>query len=93
MSKLVYSKQSDDILIYTLKTKKREFQVIDLFQYAKLTNKLEFISLIPLLLTKAELNSKVSVTVSEHMFDSGLSIQKSEKFVIVDNLKVIYEEF
>ncbi len=86
VSKLIYTKQSDDILIYTLKTKKREFQVVDLFQYAKSTNKLEFVSEIPMFLTKDELNSEISVTVSEHEFDSGLSIKKSEKFVIFDNI-------
>jgi len=83
-----YVKNSDKPIIYTIKTVSRQFQVIDLYQYAKLYTKLEYASTIPILLTEKELQGNIDVIVSEHNIDTGLKIKPSKSFVLFKNIKV-----
>ena len=86
--KLSYKFQSDKPVIYSLKTSTRQFQVMDLYQYAKLKNSLEYTSIIPVLLTSKDLQNPIEIAVSEHIVDSVLTIKQSQNFIIFDNIKV-----
>ena len=88
VTNISYIKDSDNPVIYTIKTISRQFQVMDLYQYANLNTKLEYVSVIPILLTEKELKGNIEVTVSEHNIDTGLTIKPSKSFVLFKDIKV-----
>jgi len=81
-----YRESSDNIIIYTLKTISRQFQVIDLYRYAELNRKLEDSSVISVFLTNKELENPIEVTVSEHSLDENLTIKSSTNLIKFDNI-------